>query len=431
MLKDKINKEITIQGFVDKIRDLQYVQFVIVRNNGFKIQVTIEKNDDNKELNELVSNLTLESTVKIQGILKENSAVKMGGMEIIPSDIIVTSKSESDLPLTYKDKDAALRETRLDYRFLDLRREDNQLIFKIQTYIEAMMMKYWLENDFYFIHTPKISKGAAEGGASMFKIDYFGTEAVLSQSPQLYKQMAMASGFSKFAEISQVYRAENSHTSYHQTEIEMIDVEISWINSVSDVMDEEERFIKSFLRPVKEKYGKELQELFKSEIEDLDKDFPRISFKDAKEVLRDKYNYVGEEEFDLVRQEEELLGKYAKEKYKSDFIFVYDYPYSARPFYTMKNEDELTTQSFDLLYKGIEITSGAMREHRLDILTKQIIEKEIDPSTLEFYLEFFKYGIPPHGGFGIGMARVIMQLFNLDNIREATFIYRGPTRLEP
>lgn len=429
-MEEKIGEIITVNGFVDKVRDLQYVQFLIIRNNDFKLQVTIEKNEDNSELNSIVSSLTTDSTIKVIGKLNKNEGVKMGGMELIPSSIDVTSYALSDMPFNYKEKNNALRETRLDYRFLDLRREDNQLIFKIQTFIEASMMKYWLDHDYYFIHTPKISASAAEGGASMFKIDYFGTEAVLSQSPQLYKQMAMASGFSKFAEISQVYRAENSHTSYHQTEIEMIDVEVSWVESVHEVMMEQEKWIKSFLIPLKEKYEQELKTIFKSEIEDLSHEFPKITFQEAKDILKSKYNYIGENQLDLERKEEELLGKYARELYKSDFIFIYDYPYETRPFYTMKSNNG-NTKSFDLLYKGLEVTSGAIRENRIEILKEQILEKGITLESLDFYLEFFKYGMPPHGGFGFGMARFIMNLFNLDNIREATFIYRGPTRLNP
>lgn len=429
-LNNYYDQEITIQGFVDKIRNLQYVQFVIIRDNTGKVQVTIEKNDENKEIVKIIDNCTLESTVKITGKLLESPKVKMGGMELIPSNIEITSLSEGELPIDIKNKTNALRETRLDWRFLDLRRDDNNLLFECQSYIEKCMRDYWIENGYQEIHTPKISATSAESGAEMFKLDYFGQSACLSQSPQFYKQMAMAAGFDKIFEMGPVFRAENSHTSYHATEIQMIDSEISWINSYEDVMDEEEAWIKYFMSKLKEKYGEKIKELFKVEVSDVSNKFPRISFEEAKKIIKDNYKYNGEKEDDLDRHEEELMSKYAKEKYKSDFVFITNFPYSARSFYVMKDENGVT-QTYDLLFKGIEITSGAQREHRYDVLKKQIEEKGLDPKDLQFYLDFFKYGCPPHGGYGVGLARIMMRIFEIDNIREATFIYRGPTRLNP
>jgi aspartyl-tRNA synthetase len=429
-LENFYNQDITVEGFIDNIRDLQYVQFMILRDSTSKLQVTIEKNDDNKKLNELVSSLTLESTVKVAGKLLESPKVKLGGRELIPTDIVVTSTSLSELPIDIKDKDKTLRETRLDYRFLDLRREDNNLLFRCQTLIEQAMREYWNNNDYIEIHSPKIAGAAAEGGAELFKLDYFGTPAVLSQSPQLYKQMAMASGFNKVFEIGQVFRAENSHTSYHATEILMVDAEISWINDVDDVMDMQEEWVKYFMTKLKNIYGEEIKKVFNVEVSDVTPKFPRITFKECKRILKEEYNYVAYKEDDLERKEEELICKWAKDKCNSDFIFITHYPVSARPFYTMK-DDMGATKSYDLLFKGIEITSGAQREHRYDILKSQIIEKGINPDTLNDYLTFFKYGCPPHGGFGVGLSRIMMLIFEIDNIREATFIYRGPTRLNP
>lgn len=430
-LKNYLNQEIELQAFVDNIRNLQFVQFVILRDGTDRVQVTIEKSEEkNKELVDIIDNLTLESTVKIKGKLIDSPKVKLNGMEIIPSSIIVTSKSLGELPIDIRNKDKSLRETRLDWRFLDLRREDNKLLFECQTYIEHLMREYFYSNNYMEIHTPKISASSAESGAEMFKLDYFGEKACLSQSPQFYKQMAMAAGFNKVFEIGPVFRAENSHTSYHATEIEMVDCEISWINSYTDVMDEEEAWIKYVFNALKEKYGNKIKELFNVEVSDVTNDFPRITFDEVKRIMKEKYKYDGEKEDDLDRHEEELICKYAKKEYKSDFVFVTNFPYSARSFYVMKDENGIT-QTYDLLFKGIEITSGAQREHRYDILKKQIEEKGIDPKDLEFYLDFFKYGCPPHGGFGVGLARILMRIFEIDNIREATFIYRGPTRLNP
>ena len=430
-LKNYLNKEITLQAFVDNIRNLQYVQFVILRDSTGKIQVTIEKSEENnKQLVEIIDNLSLESTVKITGKLVENPKVKLNGMEIIPSRIEVTSKSELELPIDIKNKDNSLRETRLDWRFLDLRREDNNFLFECQTYLLHVMREYWYNNNYMEIHTPKISASSAESGAEMFKLDYFGEKACLSQSPQFYKQMTMSAGFNKVFEVGPVFRAENSHTSYHATEIEMIDCEISWIDSYQDVMDEEEAWIKYFMSKLKNKYGEKIKELFNVEVSDVTNTFPRITFDEAKRIIKDKYKYNGEKEDDLDRQEEELMCKYSKEVYNSDFVFITNFPYSARSFYVMKDGNGVT-QTYDLLFKGIEITSGAQREHRYDVLKKQIKEKGIKPEDLDFYLNFFKYGCPPHGGFGVGLARIIMKIFEIDNIREATLIYRGPTRLNP
>lgn len=430
-LKNNLGKEVTVQGFVDSIRDLQYVQFVILRDGTEKVQITIEKSEEkNKDMIELVSKLTLESTLKVVGIINSNEKVKLNAMELIPTNITVTSTALPELPIDIKDKEKSLRETRLDWRFLDLRREENNLLFKCQTYIEAMMREYWINNDYMEIHTPKISGAGAESGAEMFKLDYFGQKACLSQSPQFYKQMVMSSGFNKVFEIGPVFRAENSHTSYHATEIEMLDVEISWINSFEEVMDEEENWIRYFMTKLNEKYGEDIKKTFNVELSDVNSKFPRINFYDAKEILKNEYNYIGSQKEDLERQEEELLCKYSKEKYNSDFIFITNFPYSARSFYVMKDENGVT-QTYDLLFKGVEITSGAQREHRHDILVNQIKEKGINPKDLEFYTDFFKYGCPPHGGFGVGMGRIMMKVFEIDNIREATLIYRGPTRLNP
>lgn len=430
-LKNYLEKEVVLDGFIDNIRNLQYMMFIILRDSTGKVQITLEKEDPkNTEMINLMSGVSLESTIKVKGLLKESPKVKLNGMELIPSEIIVTSKALNDLPFDIKKKDNALRETRLDYRFLDLRREDNQLLFHVQSYMEHMMREYWQNNGYTEIHTPKISASSAESGAEMFKLDYFGQKACLSQSPQFYKQMALAAGFDRVFEIGPVFRAENSHTSYHATEIEMLDVEIGYIDSVTDVMDEEENWIKYFMTKVKEKYGEDIKKIFNIELNDMNYDFPRIDFYEAKEILKNNFHYIGANEEDFERKEEELMGKYVKEKYNSEFVFITNYPYSARSFYVMKDENG-GTKTYDLLYKGLEITSGAQREHRPEILEKQIKEKGIDPKVLDFYINFFRYGCPPHGGFGVGMGRILMQLFNIDNIREATFIYRGPTRLNP
>ena len=430
-LPNYYNQSIEISGFVDKIRDLQYVQFLVVRDSSGKVQVTIEKNDDNRAMNEIVSHLTKESTVCVQGLLKESPNVKLRGMELIPSFIEVTSVSEEQLPIDILDytKDTD-KEIRLDNRFLDLRTEKNYLIFKAQTLCEAALREYWLENNFIEIHSPKILGTASESGAEVFKLDYFGRTVYLAQSPQFYKQMAMAAGFNNVFEIGPVFRAENSHTAYHATEFTSVDCEISWIKSHHDVMDVEEAFCKRMLKKLKENIEEDYQRLFNRQIELNDVDFPRIPFAECKRIIQEKYHYTGEKPHDIDRKEEELIGLYAKKTFGCDFIFVTDYPFAARPFYHMLDENGVT-KSFDLLYCGVEITTGAQREHRIEILKKQAVEKGLPLASIDFYLNFFRYGVPPHGGLGFGLTRFLMKLFQTESIREVTLLYRGPNRVNP
>ncbi|MBS7020667.1 MAG: aspartate--tRNA(Asn) ligase [Firmicutes bacterium] len=430
-LENHIGETVEVQGFIANIRDLQYVQFIILRDGTGTIQMTIEKSEEkNRKFVELISNTTIESTMKATVYVAQNEKVKLRGMELIPEKIEITSVSLEELPIDLKNKEKTLRETRLDYRFLDLRREENHLLFQCETIFEHAAREFFLENQFMEIHSPKITAKSAESGAEVFHLDYFGENACLSQSPQFYKQMAMASGFEQVFEIGPAFRAENSHTSYHATEINMLDAEASWLTDVNEVMDIEENLLRHMFRRLKETYGEKIENTFHVTLSDCETPFPRISFEEAKHILKEEMNYVGERSDDFERHEEELLCEYAKKKYQSDFIFVTHFPFEARPFYHMLDEHG-RTKSYDLLFKGVEITTGSIREHRLDILTKQIKEKGINPDKLAFYLEFFKYGCPPHGGFAIGIARMMMQIFEIDNIREATFVYRGPTRLNP
>lgn len=431
-LHQYFNQQVEICGFVDKIRDLQYVQFVVLRDSTGKVQVTLEKNDEMKEMNEIVSKLTKESTVKLTGVIYDRPNVKLNGMEFIPSSFEVTSLSLEELPIDILDyTNKSNKELRLDNRFLDLRVDKNYLIFKAQTLAEMAMREYWVKHNFIEIHSPKILGTASESGAEVFKLDYFGKTVYLAQSPQFYKQMAMAAGFNNVFEIGPVFRAENSHTAYHATEFTSIDCEMSWINSHHDVMDLEEAVCKQVLSKLKENVGEEFTKLFGKEINTNDVAFPRIPFYEAKKIIQEKYKYIGEKAHDFDRREEELIGMYVKKELKSDFVFIIDYPFEARPFYHMLDEATGLTKSFDLLYRGIEITTGAQREHRVEILQKQAVEKGLPLESIDFYLNFFKYGVPPHGGYGFGLTRFLMRLFEVDNIRDVTFLYRGPNRVNP
>lgn len=425
------DKEITISGFAEKVRNLQWVIFIVLRNGNDKVQVTIEKSlEENKEIIEKVANLTNESTIKVTGILKKNDKVKMGGMEIIPSNIEVTSVSLPELPINITNKDSALIDTRMDNRFLDLRNDYNFNIFKIQSEFVRAMRQYLYDNDFTEIHTPKIIGAASESGSEVFELKYFDTKAYLAQSPQFYKQMAMASGFGKVFEVAPCFRAENSNTNRHATEFTSFDIEFSYINSYEDVMNLEEDLIVAGLTGVKEKYGTLIKELYGVDVVIPTKPFPRIKLKDLYDELNKRYGYeipdhdVG----DMNAEAEKLTSRYAMEEFGHEFIFVTDFSKTKRAFYHMRKDD--VPQGYDLIWKGVEITTGAQREHRFEILEKQANEKGLG-DDIKFYKEFFKYGCPPHGGFALGIDRMTMLLLGLPSLKETMFIFRGPNRITP
>lgn len=430
-LQEKENEEIEIQAYVDNIRNLQWVQFVILRDKTGKVQVTIEKSDENnKEMIEIVNNLTLESTVKITGKLMKNEKVKLNGMEIIPSSIEVTSRSKEELPINYKDTDSVLIDTRLDYRVLDLRNEYNANIFRIQSKLVEGFREFLYQNDFIEIHTPKLIGTASETGSEVFEVKYFDRLAYLAQSPQFYKQMAMSSGFDRIFEVGPVFRAENSNTNRHATEFTGFDLEFSFINSFEDVMDLEEELLKHGLQKVKDSYGDLIKDVYNQEILIPEGKFPRIKLADLYKELEERYGYkvADDAKLDLTTEAEKLSYKYSMEVYNSEFLFVTDYPKDKRAFYHMRKDG--IPQGYDLIWRGVEITTGAQREHRYEELVKQAQEKGLD-KDVEFYLEFFKYGCPPHGGFGIGVDRITMLLLGLPSLKEAMFIFRGPNRLNP
>ena len=429
--RNAIDKEITLSGFAEKIRNLQWVQFIVLRNEGQRIQITIEKSEEkNADMVKIVDTLTCESTIKVTGVIKENDHVKMGGIELIPNSIEVTSISEPELPINIFDKSAANIDTRMDNRFLDLRNDVNFYINKIQSEFVKGMRQYLYENDFTEIHTPKLIAAASESGSEVFEVNYFDNKAYLAQSPQFYKQMAIAAGYEKIFEVAPVFRAENSNTNRHATEFTGFDVELANINSYEDVMSAEEDLLIAGLTAVKEKYGDKIKELYGQEVIIPTKPFPRIKLQDLYKELEKRYGYeipsgdVG----DMNAETEKLTSKFAMEEYGHEFIFVTDFSKTKRAFYHMRKDD--IPQGYDLIWKGTEITTGAQREHRYDVLEKQAKEKGLG-DDIKFYKDFFKYGCPPHGGFGIGVDRMTMLLLGLPSIKETQFLFRGPNRLTP
>jgi len=431
-LNKYFNEEIELQAFVDNIRDLQWVQFVILKDSTGKVQVTIEKSEEsNKEMVELVSNLTLDSTVKITGKLIESPKVKLNGMEIIPSKIEVTSRSDSELPFNYKDLENVNLETRLDYRFIDLRNEKNILMFQVQSDLVRYLREYLYNNEFTEIHTPKLIGAASESGSEVFEVKYFDTKAYLAQSPQFYKQMAMSSGFSKIFEVAPCFRAENSNTSRHATEFTSFDVEFSYIDSFDDVMNLESEMINYAFTKLKEKYENKLEDVFGLELVVPTLPFPKMKLKDVYDEIEKRYGYKVDEseKTDLTTEAERLCKKLSKDMFNHEFLFVTDYPADKRAFYHMRDENGVL-QGYDLIWRGVEITSGAQREHRYEEIVKNAESKGLK-DDVKFYLEFFKYGCPPHGGFAIGVDRLTMLMLNIPSVKETQFLFRGPNRINP
>ena len=429
-LNEYLEQEITIEGFVDNIRILQYVDFLIIRDTTGKVQITIEKNTSNESLTKIVSTITPESTIKITGILHKNDKVKLNNMELIPTNITVTSKCLEELPLNYKDSKSAAIDTRLNYRFLDLRSEKNILMFKVQTCMINAMREFVIKNNFTEIHTPKIISAASESGSEVFEVNYFGRKAYLAQSPQFYKQMAMCAGFEKVFEIASAFRAENSNSYRHTTDFTSFDIEISYLNNLEELMDFEENLFIAGLTAVKEKYEKEIKELFNVEVIVPTKPFPRIKLEELYKILEKEYGYNMnyEDVGDMNAESEKLASKYVKEKYGHEFVFITDFSAKKRAFYHQRKNG--IPQGADLIWKGCETTTLAIRENNYETLCKQAKEKGLD-KDVNFYLEFFKYGCPPHGGFAIGVDRITMLLLETGSLKETMFIFRGPNRLEP
>lgn len=431
-LKDYYNQEIVIEGFIDNIRNLQWVQFIVLKDNTGKVQITIEKSlEENKELVEIVNNLTTESTLKVTGILKENTKVKLNGMELIPNKIEITSTSESELPFNYKDITNVNLDTRLDYRFIDLRSDKNILLFKVQSTLIRYMREYLYNNNFTEIHTPKLIGTASESGSEVFEVKYFDRLAYLAQSPQFYKQMAMASNFNRIFEVAPAFRAENSNTSKHTTEFTSFDVEFSYIDSVKDVMNLEAEMLTYALKKLKDEFGEEIKKTFEVDINVPILPFPTMKLKEVYKELEERYGYIVDknEQNDLTTEAERLCKKLAKDKFNHEFLFVIDFPAEKRAFYHMRDENGIL-QGYDLIWNGVEITTGAQREHRYEEIVKNALEKGLE-KDVKFYLEFFKYGCPPHGGFGVGVDRLTMLLLNMPNIKESMFLFRGPNRINP
>ncbi len=413
-----------ISGFVENLRNKRTMAFLVIRDISGKLQVTLEK-EKNPELAALVDQLTIHSVVSVEGPVVANEYVKMGGMEMLPEKLEIESIADA-LPI----KDDSEIDSRMDYRWIDLRREGNQLMLKMQTVLTGAMREFLLDRHFVEIHTPKLIAAASESGSEVFEVKYFDTKAYLAQSPQFYKQMAMAAGLDRIFETGPVFRAEKSYTNKHATEFTGFDLEFSYVYSVEEVMHMEEELLTYAFGKVAEACGEDIKRLFGKEVIVPTMPFPRMKLKDLYDELEARYGYKVSDEAkgDLTTDAEHLCAKFSMEKYGSEFLFVTDYDAKERAFYHMRDERGVP-MGYDLIWRGCEITTGAVREHRYEVLKKQADEKGL-AKDVEFYLQFFRYGCPPHGGFGLGVDRLTMLFLGL-SIKEAEFLFRGPNRLTP
>ncbi len=419
---------VSVAGWVDTVRDQKKVQFVVLRDESGAVQLVHPRPEESDPIADVISGLAAGTHVRVTGELKMDERVKLGGLEVKIASLDVVTEAIAETPIA---ADSGI-DKRMDWRFLDLRHPRNNLLFRVETTLEHAMRTYWIEHDFIEIHTPKLMASASESNAELFELEYFETKAYLAQSPQFFKQMAQSAGFGKIFEIAPVFRADPSFTSRHATEFISVDAEVSWIDSHEDVMRMQEELLVAAISAVKEKHGDEIKELFDVDVVVPTIPFPRIPLAEAKRIVAERGYEVPRADDDMDPEGERQIAAYVEEKYGHEFVFLTDYASTIRPFYHMRHADDPTlTNSYDLIWRGTEITTGAQREHRVDILEAQAREKGLDPEELSFYLDFFRYGVAPHGGFGMGLQRVMMLLLHQPNLREVTYLFRGPNRLAP
>ena len=421
-LREHVGETVTIAGWVQTLRLQRAMQFVLVRDHTGTAQVTHRR--DGTPIEAELERLTVESAVRVTGVVADNPVVSLGGLEMLPERVVVENRAATPLPID----DNTAPEGRLDWRFLDVRRRPAaRLVFAVQTTVERAMREFAYASGCTEMHTPKLMATASESGAEVFELGYFGRSAYLAQSPQFHKQMAIAAGIDRVFEIGPVFRAEPSFTSRHATEFTGVDVELAWTGGVEDVMEFEERMLAHVIAAVAEKHGGQISEHFGIEVTVPEVPFPRITMAEAHQIRGTPGDRA-----DLDSRGERAVAADVRERTGHEFVFVTEFPASVRPFYHMRPAgNPAVTHSFDLLWRGLEITTGAQREHRYDVLLRQLAEKGLSAEPMRDYLNCFRYGCPPHGGLGLGLGRLLMVLLGLDSIREAAFLFRGPNRLTP
>jgi len=413
-------KSALIKGRVFNRRDLGNIVFLIVQDYTGIIQTVYEKGIEAK----------VGDSVILEGLVKKDERAK-GGYEMKGEKIEIVSSVIEDLPFDLSKNDINLNlPTLLDYRTLSLRHPKIQAIFRLY---DLLLKSYELamrEMDFIEIKTPKILGAATEGGANFFKVKYFEKEATLAQSPQMYKQI-MVGVFERVFEIGSVFRAEPHFTTRHVNEYIGLDAEFGFITDYTDIIKALNKIIKKMFAIIEEE-GQQYLDMYEIKLDAVPDEIPCFKLSEIKKIIKEEYGHEVSEDTDIDPKGEELAGKYAKEKFNSDFIFITHYPWSQRPFYTMPSKENTEeTYGFDLLYKGLEIATGGQRIHKYDELISNMKKKGVKPDGLEFYLDTFKYAMPPHGGWGMGSERIIKQMLNLESIKEAILFPRDVKRLIP
>jgi len=421
--------EVVLSGWINKIRDLGRVKFIILRDCEGIAQITFKKGIVKDTLFEVIKGLGQEDIISVRGnVIKRENAPQ--GVEVIPNEVDVVDKAIRPLPIDISGKIESNLDVRLDWRVLDLRRPETTAIFKVQAKIVEAMMKFLNEKRFLQVFTPCLMGTASESGSEVFSVVYFEKNAFLRQDPQLHRQLLIAAGFEKIYDLGPNWRAEPSHTPRHLCEYRACAVEFAFMLNESDIMRIEEELIIAALKTVRKECQKELYLLGK-EVSIPSTPFPEFKFPEVYDILEEfgkKIEY-GE---DYDRESENILSRYVKEKYGNDFFFVNRFPYKVKPFYVMKvDENPQWARSVDMIYKGLEQSSGGQREHRYKKIIQQIKEKQMNVNSLDWFTKFFKYGVPPHGGFCLGIERFVKQLLDLKNIREGVLFPRAPERLLP
>ena len=412
-----------VEGAVHSIRDMGEIEFIILRTREGLIQTVGDGNTD------ICQNVQEGDCIRVTGVVRdEERAPHHKELKIEKVETLSKTTAPMPLPIGKWTLNTSL-EAKLNRRAIALRNIKERASFRIQEALVKAFRDYLYQQGFTEIHTPKIGAKSAEGGANMFKLSYFYHPAVLQQSPQLYKQM-MVGVFDRVFETGPVFRAEKHNTRRHLNEYISLDFEMGYIDSFFDICTMEVGYLQYAMKLLQTEYERELK-LLNITLPNVEK-VPYVRFDEAKQLVAEKYNRKIRNPFDLEPEEEELIGKYFKEEYQSDFVFVTHYPAKKRPFYALDDpQDDRYTLSFDLLYKGVEVTTGGQRVHDYEKLLEKIEQKGMTPEGLEQYLDAFRFGMPPHGGIGIGLERLTMQLIGADNIREACLFPRDMSRLEP
>lgn len=417
-LNSRLGETVKLQGWVHRLRKLGKIAFLILRERSGLIQCVVNTSEIN------IKGLKLESVVEITGTATQNN----GNVEVLAESLLIISEVKEDTPFEINKEDIDVNlDNILNHRVLSLRHPSLNAVFKIQACLAQGFIGFLESEGFTQVFTPKIVSEGAEGGTELFELKYFEKKAYLAQSPQFYKQMMVGAGYERVFEVGHVYRAEKHNTNRHLNEYVSLDLEMGFIEDEKNIMQLETRLLKNMLHKLKNECVNELK-ILEVELPEIGEGIPSIPLPEAIRILNDKYGK--ELERDIDPEGEKLIYEYVKKEYGSEFVFLTHYPIEKRPMYTMPAGGGLT-HSFDLIFRGLEITTGGQRIHNYDMLKRNIEGKGLNPEKFSDYLEVFKYGMPPHGGLAIGLERLTAQLIGLGNVREATLFPRDRDRITP